>query len=84
MDKVLEYLPLLPAVVGGASIIAAALAPLTKTDKDDKIAKGLKWVYDKMAFLGMHMPSVKAAAERTAKPPVGVRPSVPTRDHRVK
>jgi hypothetical protein len=29
-------------IISGASIIAAAIAPLTKTDKDDKLARFLK------------------------------------------
>ena len=40
-------------VIGAASVAAAAIAPLTKTDKDDKIARLLKKahaVLSKLAF----------------------------------
>lgn len=42
MDKVLELAPLVLAwalaVVGGASVLAAGVAPLTETKWDDKLA----------------------------------------------
>lgn len=39
-------------VIGGASIVAAAVAPLTKTDVDNKVAKVLKKVH---AFLSKYV-----------------------------
>jgi len=33
------------AIIGGASVIVAAIAPLTKSDKDDKAASWLKKIH---------------------------------------
>ena len=48
VEKLVELAPLVLAwalaVVGGASALAAGIAPLTKTDKDDKLAAFLKKV----------------------------------------
>ena len=57
MEKLIELAPTVLAwalaIVGGASVLTAGIAPLTKTDKDDKLAKGLKKVHEwlgKLAF----------------------------------
>lgn len=52
-----NYLVVLGAtalVVGTASTVAAAIAPLTKTDADDKLAKALRWLYTSLRKLGLN------------------------------
>jgi hypothetical protein len=58
MDWLLtNYLTLLVAlmtVIGTASSVAAVLAPLTKSDWDNVLARKLKWVYLTLRKLGLN------------------------------
>jgi hypothetical protein len=53
-DSVLGWVNVVGLAVGCASGLAAAISKLTKTDADDKLAAKLKWLHDKVAFIGLH------------------------------
>lgn len=38
MGEIIEWVPVVLAVIGGASVVAKVMAPLTKTKLDDKLA----------------------------------------------
>lgn len=50
MEGIIEFItvawPFILAVVVGLHALVAGIAPLTKTDKDDKLAKFLKRAHD--------------------------------------
>jgi hypothetical protein len=56
---VLEYLPTVlvvaSAVIAGASVALAAIAPLTKTVKDDRVLAALKWVAGVLEKLALNV-----------------------------
>lgn len=58
------------AWLGVATGVAALIAPLTATDKDDKLLKALRWLQSKLDLVGL--------AGKLG------RRSVPLRDHRSK
>jgi hypothetical protein len=41
-------------VVGAASVVAAALAPITKSSWDNVLARKLRWVYEAARKLGLN------------------------------
>jgi len=53
VDFITKWGPVLVLVIGSASVLAAVIAPLTKNEWDNKLAKGLKWLklaLDKLAL----------------------------------
>ncbi len=64
MNYVTAYLPVLLAVMGGLTVVAAAIAPLTKTAADDKLVNALRWLQAKLAMLSL----ARAAAPLTVRP----------------
>lgn len=64
LDTIMSYLPkdlmtyvsIAMAVISAASVFAAAIAKLTKTDKDDKVAALIQKIHDFLAKLGFHPP----------------------------
>ena len=48
------------SIISGASIILKAIAPLTKTNKDDKV---LAFLLKTLAFLSLHVPEKKKELE---------------------
>lgn len=93
LQTVLEYGPVVLALLGGLTAVAvalaglaAAIAPLTKTDADDKLAAALgkvvavlRFLQDKAALLGLAKVAVPKA---TPSPLNGAGPRLV--DHRTK
>jgi hypothetical protein len=65
LEMVTTYLPIVLAVMGGLTALAAAIAPFTKTTTDDKLVGVLRWLQDKLAMLSL---AKTAAAVRTPAP----------------
>lgn len=42
------------AIIGGASALVAAIAPLTKSDVDNKVLNALRWLQDKLGLLALN------------------------------
>lgn len=74
LEYVTTYLPVVLAVMGGLTALAAAISPFTKTKADDKLVVVLRWLQEKLAMLSL---------ARTASP-VTVRKPVTVRDQRRK
>ena len=51
------------AVIGGASIMVKAIAPLTRSDSDDKLVSFLEKVQAWLAKLALNTPSNKAGVD---------------------
>lgn len=66
LDYVKTYLPVILAVMGGLTALAAAIAPFTKTKADDKLVTVLRWLQDKLAMLSL----ARAAAPLKVAPKV--------------
>lgn len=50
MDNMYPYIEYACYIVTGAVVALNAIAPLTKTDKDDKLVNALRWVEDKLSM----------------------------------
>lgn len=57
MDIITKLAGIVPAIVTGLIVILAAIAPLTKSDADNKVLDVLRWVEDKI--LSVLFPSLK-------------------------
>lgn len=42
------------AIIGGASAIVAAIAPLTKSTADNRLLDALRWLHDKLSHLALN------------------------------
>lgn len=56
-DILTKLTGILPAIVTGLIVILAAIAPLTKSDADNKVLDVLRWIEDKV--LSILFPSLK-------------------------
>lgn len=67
MDLALNYLPMLLAVLGGAVVALAALAPLTKNTKDDAALGVLRKVEAFLLSTIMPFLSTRVASKKVAE-----------------
>lgn len=54
IDKLLEYLPTALAIVGAASVAVRAIAPITATKLDDKLAGVISKVHSLLSKLALN------------------------------
>ena len=50
-DKLIEYAQYASYGIAGLVVFLHGIAPLTKSDKDDKLLNALRWVEDKLMML---------------------------------
>lgn len=81
--SVLGYVQLGLGLIGAGSALAAALARLTKTDKDDKVVRALVWMHDKAALVGLH-PKLDVKRVGGQLVDAAIAAGRPVRDHRSK
>jgi len=66
MSEILEYVTkILPVVVTSAIAVLAVIAPLTKSDADNKVLAVLRWIED--TILSLLFPSLKNPKEDKAE-----------------
>jgi len=66
MSEILEYVTkILPVVVTSAIAVLAVIAPLTKSDADNKVLAVLRWIED--TILSLLFPSLKNPKEDEAE-----------------
>lgn len=66
MELAAKYLPMALAVLGGCVVALAALAPLTRTDKDDRVLSALRKVEAFLVKTVMPMLASRKAAAVSA------------------
>lgn len=67
MDTLLKYLGYAPAVLTAVIGLLAVIAPITKSDYDNKAMDALKWLEDKLVTLVLPSLAKSAPAQVAAK-----------------